>query len=62
MHWLRQIFTYYGAVLREKFDLKCTIHKHPAGPRIYIMAESMDQLRQLVLPHVVPSMHSKLWV
>ena len=40
--------------------LVCTIHKHKAGPRIYISANSAQRLRELVLPYMVPSMMYKL--
>lgn len=48
------------AVLREKFSLQCTIHKHKAGPRIYIKKGSMPHLRSLVTPYMVPSMIYKI--
>lgn len=34
-------------VLQVKFDLKCSIHKHKAGPRIYVHKQSMPHLRSL---------------
>lgn len=40
--------------------LKCSVHKHVAGPRIYIWKESMPLLRQLVTAYRVPSMMYKL--
>jgi hypothetical protein len=47
-------------VLQNKFNLKCTIHKHTSGPRIYIWEESMDNLRQLVRPFIIESMTYKI--
>jgi LAGLIDADG DNA endonuclease family len=34
--------------LRDKFNLKCSIHKHDRGLRIYIWAESIPHLHSLV--------------
>lgn len=47
-------------VLRVKFDLTCTIHKHKAGPRIYIHKRSIPHLRSLVTSHMVPNIVYKL--
>lgn len=49
-------------ILERKFSLRCTIQRTKDGPRIYVREESMDHLRSLVLPHMVPSMHYKLRV
>lgn len=46
--------------LRDKFNLKCSIHKHDRGPRIYIWAESMPHLRTLVGEFIIPSMSYKI--
>lgn len=46
--------------LRTKYSLTCNIHNHKAGKRIYIQAESMPALRDLVRPYFVPSMLYKL--
>lgn len=40
--------------------LVCTIHHHSAGPRIFIPSTYMPRLRELVVPHMVPSMMYKL--
>lgn len=48
--------------LREKFNLKCSIHKHDRGPRIYIWTESMPHLRSLVGDFIIPSMNYKIGV
>lgn len=49
-------------VLDQKFSFKCSIHLKGYMYRIYIWEESMDSLRKLVLPHMVPSMLYKLGV
>ena len=49
-------------ILHKKYDLKCTVHLKKEGPTLYIWAESMPILRNLVLPYMLPSMHSKLKV
>ena len=46
--------------LEVKFNLKCSIHSHKKGPRIYIRKISMSHLRELVTPHMVPSIMYKL--
>lgn len=48
--------------LQEKFNLKCSIHNHDRGPRIYIWAESMPHLRSLVGEFIIPSMNYKIGV
>lgn len=47
-------------MLKHKYDLNCTIHQHKAGPRIYILGDSIDKVRALVKPHMVPSMYYKI--
>ena len=50
-------------VLQGKFNLECTLHGHSAHGgkyRIYVRADSMPRLQELVLPHMVPSMLYKL--
>ena len=50
-------------VLQQKFGLTCSIHKHKShnmSSRIYIHGHSIDNLRSLVKPHMVPSMMYKL--
>lgn len=49
-------------VLREKYQLKTTIHNRKAGSIIYVWPESMDQLRSIVLPYMVSSMCYKVMV
>ena len=52
-------------VLNLKFDLKCTVHKHKSHgmtSRIYIPESSMNNLRTLVMPYILPSIMYKLSV
>jgi hypothetical protein len=49
--------------LSEKYDLKTSLHNGGEGKDqwlIYIWAESMTRLGQIVKPHMVPSMLYKL--
>jgi len=43
-----------------KMGLQCTVHKHVAGPRIFISKSSMPLLCELVTPYMVPTMMYKL--
>jgi len=45
-----------------RVNLKCSIHKHDRGPRIYIWTESMPHLRSLVGDFIIPSMNYKIGV
>lgn len=52
-------------VLNLKFDLKCIVHKHKSHgmtSRIYIPESSMNNLRTLVMPYILPSIMYKLSV
>lgn len=40
-------------ILKIRYDLNCTIHYCNKKPRIYIKAESMHNLRNLVTPHMI---------
>jgi hypothetical protein len=46
--------------LEKKFGLSCSIHNHYGKPRIYVKKESMEKLRTLVVPHIVPEIIYKL--
>lgn len=48
------------SVLSSKFNLKCSLHRHVKGPRIYIDKASTIIVRDLVKPYMVPSMLYKL--
>jgi LAGLIDADG DNA endonuclease family len=48
------------SVLTNKFNLKCSLHRHVKGPRIYIDKASTIIVRDLVKPYMVPSMLYKL--
>lgn len=50
-------------VLENKFNLKCSYHIHSSiggKLRIYIWEESMEKLRLLVSPYIIPSMLYKI--
>jgi hypothetical protein len=48
-------------ILMLKFDLECTLREHNKGQfRIYIKKNSMDKLRDFVLPYMVKTMHYNL--
>lgn len=47
-------------VLQNKFNLKCSLHKHKRGLRIYILEESMPVLRSLVECYIIKSMAYKI--
>lgn len=47
------------AVLENKFDLECGIHKHTNGHRLYIFASSKDRLLELVKPYLIPHFYYK---
>lgn len=48
-------------VLTLKYDLVCSLHRVREGQfRIYIFPKSMDKLRAIVLPYMVPSMLYKI--
>ena len=40
--------------------LKCSIHKHPKGERIYIFWESMELLRNNISQFMHKDMHNKI--
>jgi hypothetical protein len=46
--------------LETKFNLKSTLYKNNNKYQLYIKQESMDVLKELILPYVVPSMLYKL--
>ena len=48
-------------VLKIKYHLECTIRYHrPGHPRIYIRKQSIETLRIIVNPYIIPSMRYKL--
>jgi len=47
-------------ILNKLYSLQCTIQKIDDRYSIYILKESIPRLRELVLPHMVPSMVYKL--
>lgn len=48
--------------LIEKYNLKCSIHKAAGNHRIYILAKSVETVRNLILPYMHQSMTYKLGV
>jgi hypothetical protein len=48
-------------VLIIRYDLKCTIHTHRPGQyRIHISKKSVESLKIIVIPHMIPSMLYKI--
>lgn len=49
-------------VLIIKYNLKCTLHKSSNKKvyRIYISRKSLDKLKKIVKPYLIPSMLYKL--
>lgn len=47
-------------VLKQKYELECTIHQHKSGPRIYISKNSMIKVRELVKPYMTVDMLYKI--
>jgi hypothetical protein len=52
--------TFLIKALTINFSVKCTLHNHVKGLRIYLDQASINSLRPLLLPLMVPSMHYKL--
>jgi hypothetical protein len=48
--------------LIDKYDIKCSIHKAGKNYRIYILAKSVEIVKNIVLPYMHPSMVYKLGV
>jgi hypothetical protein len=47
-------------MLKNKFGLDSSIHKHSNGYRIYILSSSMSKLKVLVYPYFLPVFYYKL--
>lgn len=48
-------------VLSSKFGLTCTVRQHrPSQYRIYIIKSSVERLRTIVKPFIIPSMLYKI--
>ena len=41
-------------ILKIRYDLNCSIHSFAGRPRLYIKADSMNKLRAIVKPHLIP--------
>jgi len=50
------------SALKNKFQLKCSIHKHKAGLRIYIWEESMVSLRKNIVDYTHKDMLYKIGI
>jgi hypothetical protein len=48
--------------LTERYNIRCSIHKSNGNYRIYILAKSVQTVRDLVLPHMHKSMLYKLGI
>lgn len=48
-------------ILKIRYDLNCSIHYIKNKPRLYIKADSMNKLRLLVKPYVIPFSQYKLY-
>ena len=46
--------------LKTKFNIESTLHKNNDNYQLYIKQESMNLLKNLILPYVVPTMLYKL--
>lgn len=55
---IKRLFNY----LIESYNVKCSIHKAGGHHRIYILAKSVQTVRDLVIPHIHVSMLYKLGV
>ena len=47
-------------ILKNRYDLNCSIHYLNKRPRLYIKAESMNKLRNIVKHYVIPFSMYKL--
>lgn len=46
-------------ILVNKFNLKCGIHKHTNGYRLYIFSTSKDKLLKLIQPYLINHFYYK---
>lgn len=56
---IKEVVTLMNVII-IKYDLICSIHYDNKYPRIFIHKESMGKLRELVSPHIIPSMLYKI--
>ena len=47
-------------ILTIRYGFTCTLHSAAGLPRIYISRSSMQELRSIVKPHMIPSFNYKL--
>lgn len=47
-------------VLKDKFELDCSIHKHSNGHRLYILAKSKEKFISLIKPYILTIFEYKI--
>ena len=47
------------SILKNKFNLECSIHKTSNGNRIYILSSSKDRLLELIKPYLLEHFYYK---
>ena len=47
------------SILKNKFNLECSIHKISNGNRIYILSSSKDRLLELIKPYLLEHFYYK---
>jgi len=48
--------------LVDRYNIKCSIHKAAGNYRIYILAKSVERVKNIILPYMHPSMLYKLGI
>jgi len=46
-------------ILRAKFGLECSVHKHTNGYRLYIFKNSKDKLLSIIKPYLIEHFYYK---
>jgi hypothetical protein len=46
-------------ILKDKFNLDCSVHKHTNGYRLYIFSSSKDKLLELIKPYLLKHFYYK---
>lgn len=60
LDYSKKELTFVREVLKKKFDVNIGIHKQYDKWRIYIYSDSAEKFKQLIEPHIIPSMKYKL--
>lgn len=47
-------------VLKDKFGINCSLHKHTNGDRLYILSESKDKFIFLIKPYILKIFEYKI--